>query len=214
MTLEDDDPATVKATIKFMYRQVYSNTGYGSDTEQRVTFEISLYTFADKYGIGDLRECCAKRITKLLDVNQFLPKLFLNVASAVEDNIPENDNVIRPALGLIASKHIHALVDDPQFWSIAGGIGGAVLRNLIAAGRLDGTHTGVPQFTCPGCDRDVTMALSQDTVLHDDDSFSRTGQNTFCPGCGGAFRNLRWESSRKNDFDGDASPQWSDRRDL
>lgn len=196
MTLEDDDPATVDAAVKFMYLQAYSDSGYGKEAEQRVTFQISVYAFADKYGIGRLREYCVKRITKLLDVDKFSPKLFIHAAGAVDDNIPDNDNIIRPALASIASKNIYALVGEPQFWRIAraaGGLGGAVLENLATSGHLTKTCTGVPQFTCLDCKQDVTMALcggGRGPI--------RSGR-TFCPSCGCASTTKVWESARKRD---------------
>lgn len=192
MTLEDEDPATVAAVIKFMYLQAYSNSDHGKEAEQRVTFEISIYAFADKYGVGNLREYSTNRIKELLDVEKFSPQLFLRTASAVDDNILENDNVIRPALASIASKNIHALVGEPQFWDIAkaaGGLGGAVLENLATSGQLSKTYTGVKQFTCPDCNRDVTMALCS----------KAPSRPVYCPNCGSHSTKKQWESSRKKD---------------
>lgn len=196
MTLEDDDPATVDAAVKFMYLQTYSNTAYGKEPEQRVTFQTSVYAFGDKYGISGLREFSMDRIKKLLDAGKFSPKLFVHAASTVDDNIPENDKIIRPALASIASKNIHALFGEPQFWHIAkaaGGLGGAVLENLAASGQIAGTGTGPPQFTCPDCGRDVTMALCGNGR---GSTISRT---TYCPSCGCRVTNKKWESRRKKD---------------
>lgn len=196
MTLEDENPATVDAAIKFMYLQAYSNSGHGKEVEQRVTFEISIYAFADKYGIGKLREHCKKKIEELLDVDEFSPKLFLRAASAVDDNIPENDKIIRPALASIASRNIQALVGDPKFWHIAGavsGFGGAVLENLVTSGQLAKASTGGRPFTCPGCKKDVSM------TLRGGDRGPASSWITYCPGCGCAYKRKVWENSRKWD---------------
>ncbi|KAL1646536.1 hypothetical protein SLS58_003122 [Diplodia intermedia] len=206
--LNEDDPAVVLAAIQFMYMgRYYTIQLYGSETQpvdetQRVDSHLSVYFFADRFGIGGLREYCAKRIKQELEGTvKFSPDLFFHTLQSASANTPENDNVIRSTLIEIGFKNFQKLSLDDRFLDIAGKagmFGAAVLKRVVQSGRIAGPCKGVPHFIYPTCDRKVTMVLSLDTEIYNDDPYFKPGECTHCPGCGNPERNDVWEANRKH----------------
>ncbi|KAL1627764.1 hypothetical protein SLS54_002030 [Diplodia seriata] len=199
--LNDDDPAIVTAAIQFMYMGYYPTNQLRGSKTKRVNFHLSVYFFADRFGIGGLREYCAERIKQVLNAKEFSPDLFFHILQSASANTPENDNVIGGTLIEIGFKNFLKLSLDDKFLDIAGkaGVfGAAVLKRVVQSGRISGPCKGVPHFICPTCDREVTMVLSLDTDISYNDPYFESGECTYCPGCGEPERNNVWEANRKH----------------
>ncbi|OJD32334.1 btb poz domain protein [Diplodia corticola] len=185
--LSDDDPAVVQAAIRFMYTGHYSVTELVGQDE-KIDMHLSVYFFADRCGIGGLREYCTKEIKKLLETDFFRPELFLRIVSAAYNNIPENDSVLHYYLGMTASKNFPALLRQKNFWDIANAAGRfstSTLRALAGQGIIPGTYNGVGNFICRNCDRNVILRLSRDTRVEIRGCEHWIAKEpTFCPSCG------------------------------
>ncbi|KAB2569423.1 hypothetical protein DBV05_g11897 [Lasiodiplodia theobromae] len=185
-----DDPDIVQAAIDFMYHEDYfasidHNYMYGIE---KVNFHLQMYIFADKYGIGDLREK-STMVIELIFANDWMfnPEGFLHAVSTVWEYLPENDEVLRPTLVRIAAQTLRELWNRDAFEETvqnASGFGAAVLQKLVKLGAIDQKNRhGVHSYFCTKCWGNFLMKLNDD-------------RSTFCPGCGHCIENVEWESER------------------
>ncbi len=152
--MEDDDPATVRRMLTYLYTVDYDdkcdNTGLASAGAEPATsqFEqvkadsslidqmiadVLVYAIADKYNIPELKELSMSKFEALLD-DESVPNKFAAVVDAVYTTTPDTDFGLRDMVIDYCAENIDTFAESEEYFRIfqdRGDFGRSVLGAVL-----------------------------------------------------------------------------------
>ncbi|GME38682.1 hypothetical protein GTA08_BOTSDO08693 [Neofusicoccum parvum] len=179
--LSNDDPALVKAVLRFFYYHDYEPT---TNTEPMLLFHTKMYVMGAYYFIPGLKEHAKKKFRSLILDGSWETKEFPDAIAEIYDWTVESDKGLRDVVVRATTDNFDTLKTDQHFLDVAWSIPEFSVEVMTHTLSPPGAPSPPKTYKCGKCLKAVDLCLPRNAPYR---------QFYFCTKCGFGFLTREWK---------------------